>query len=135
MANKMPAQPPAKPFLSDVWYNRLKWIAQIFLPAVGTLYFALAGSLGLPAAEQVVGAILAFDTFLGALLGVSTRQYNNSGARFDGALVMASNDNRLIHNLEIITPPDQLGQQKEIILEVKKGGPADVVDLDEDLDR
>lgn len=56
-------------------YDFLKWIAQILLPAVATLYFAIAQIWGLPYAEQIVGTITAIDAFLGALLGVSTIQY------------------------------------------------------------
>ena len=62
--------------LSDSNYDWLKWVAQIFLPACGTLYFALAQIWGLPYAEQVVGSITAIDAFLGALLGISTHYYN-----------------------------------------------------------
>ena len=62
--------------LSNKIYDVLKWIAQYFLPAVGTLYFALAGIWGLPFGEEVVGTITAVDTFLGVLLGISTMQYN-----------------------------------------------------------
>ena len=62
--------------LSNVWYDRLKFVAQILLPALGTLYFALAGIWGFPYGEQIVGTITAVDTFLGALLGISTYQYN-----------------------------------------------------------
>jgi hypothetical protein len=61
--------------LSNDMYDRLKWIAQYFLPALGTLYFALAGVWGLPYGEQIVGTITAVDTFLGVLLGISTAQY------------------------------------------------------------
>lgn len=57
-------------------YDVLKWIAQILLPAIGTLYFAIASIWGLPYAEQIVGTITAFDAFLGALLGISTHYYN-----------------------------------------------------------
>ena len=49
-------------------YDILKWIAQYFLPAIGTLYFALAGIWGLPYGEQIVGTITAVDTFLGSSL-------------------------------------------------------------------
>ena len=59
-------------------YDILKWIAQYFLPAIGTLYFALAGIWGLPYGEQIVGTITAVDTFLGILLGISSAQYNNA---------------------------------------------------------
>ena len=57
-------------------YDFLKKIAQIWLPALGTLYFALAQIWGLPYAEQIVGSITAIDAFLGAVLGVSTYIYN-----------------------------------------------------------
>ena len=62
--------------MSNKVYDILKWIAQIFLPALGTLYFALAGIWDFPYAEGIVGTITAVDTFLGIILGISTIQYN-----------------------------------------------------------
>lgn len=62
--------------LSNKAYDILKWVAQLALPAIGTLYFALAGIWGFPYGEQVVGTITAVDTFLGVVLGISTAQYN-----------------------------------------------------------
>lgn len=56
-------------------YDVLKVIAQIILPALGTLYFALAGIWGLPYGEQIVGTITAVDAFLGALLKVSSDRW------------------------------------------------------------
>lgn len=64
--------------MSNKIYDTLKWIAQYVLPAIGTLYFALAGIWGLPYGEQVVGTITAVDTFLGVLLGISAAQYNKT---------------------------------------------------------
>lgn len=61
--------------MSNEMYDRLKFIAQIILPALGTLYFALASIWGLPYGEQIVGTITAVDAFLGACLGISTKQY------------------------------------------------------------
>lgn len=61
--------------MNDKVYDILKWIAMIVLPAIGTLYFALAGIWGLPYGEEIVGTITAIDTFLGALLGVSSASY------------------------------------------------------------
>lgn len=60
---------------SNKTYDILKWVAQILLPALGTLYFALASIWGFPYGEQIVGTITAIDAFLGALLGISTVQY------------------------------------------------------------
>lgn len=62
--------------MSNRTYDVLKWIAQILLPAIGTLYFALSEIWGFPYAEQVVGTITAVDAFLGVILGISTYQYN-----------------------------------------------------------
>ena len=56
----------------------LKFIALILLPAVGTLYFALARIWNFPFAEEIVGTIAAVDTFLGAILQISTAQYNKA---------------------------------------------------------
>lgn len=62
--------------LTDKTYNVLKWVALILLPAMGALYFGLAGIWNFPYGEQVVGTITVIDTFLGAILGISTVQYN-----------------------------------------------------------
>jgi hypothetical protein len=64
--------------MSNKVYDILKFIAQVVLPALGTLYFALAGIWGWPMGEQVVGTITAVDTFLGVLLGISTSRYNKT---------------------------------------------------------
>lgn len=61
--------------MSNRTYDTLKIVAQIVLPALGTLYFALAGIWGLPYGEQIVGTITAVDTFLGAVLKISSDRY------------------------------------------------------------
>ena len=61
--------------MSNRTYDVLKYIALIVLPAIGTLYFALASIWGLPYGEQIVGTITAIDTFLGAILKISTDHY------------------------------------------------------------
>lgn len=62
--------------MSNKTYDILVWIAQIVLPAIGTLYAALSGIWGFPYGEQVVGTITAVDVFLGALLKISSANYN-----------------------------------------------------------
>lgn len=61
--------------MSNKAYDILKWIALIALPAIATLYFAIAQIWGLPYGEQIVGTITAVDAFLGALLGISNYNY------------------------------------------------------------
>lgn len=62
--------------MSNSLYDVLKFVAQIVLPAVATLYFALASIWELPYGEQIVGTITAIDAFLGAILGISSVNYN-----------------------------------------------------------
>lgn len=61
--------------MSNKVYDILKEIALVWLPAIGTLYFALAGIWGFPYAEQIVGTITAIDTFLGTVLHISNKLY------------------------------------------------------------
>jgi len=65
--------------LNDKWYNVLKWVCMICLPAIATLWFTLGKIWGFPYLAEVEGTIVAIDTFLGALIGVSTIQYNKIG--------------------------------------------------------
>lgn len=66
--------------MSNKVYDVLKYIAQIVLPALGTLYFALAKIWSFPYGAEIVGTISAVDAFLGALLKISTNQYNKENA-------------------------------------------------------
>jgi len=62
--------------MSNKTYDILKWIALIVLPAIATLYSAIGRIWGLGYVEEVVGTITAIDTFLGALLGISSVNYS-----------------------------------------------------------
>lgn len=64
--------------INNKTYDALKWVALYLLPALGTLYFALAGIWGLPYGEEIVGTITATDAFLGVLLGLSSAQYKKT---------------------------------------------------------
>ena len=64
--------------MSNRCYDILKYIAQIVLPAIGALYFGLAKIWGFPYGTEIVGTIALVDTFLGALLKISTDNYNQT---------------------------------------------------------
>jgi hypothetical protein len=99
-------------------YDVLKFIAQILLPAVGALYFALAGIWGLPAAEEVVGTIVAVDAFIGVLLGISQVNFNNSEAKFDGTIGVTETDDKLTYVLNLNDDPVKLKDKSEVTLKV-----------------
>lgn len=103
--------------LNDKMYNLLKWIAQILLPAIGTLYFALSGIWNLPYGEEIIGTITAIDAFLGALLGLSSASYNKSEK--DGILeIDTSKAEKDSYLLKIKTPLDELRSKQSITLKV-----------------
>lgn len=61
--------------LSNKIYDVLKFIALIVLPALATLYATLGTIWGLPYVEEIPKTITAIDTFLGAILMISSAQY------------------------------------------------------------
>ena len=67
--------------MSNNTYDVLKKIAQIWIPAIATLYFALAQIWQWPYSEQIVGSLTALDAFLGAVLGISTMIYNKGAEK------------------------------------------------------
>ena len=62
--------------LSNKVYDILKFIAQIVLPAVATFYVTIAGIWGLPLGDEISRTVMAIDTLLGAILMISSHQYN-----------------------------------------------------------
>lgn len=66
-------------------YDVVKEVAQLYLPAAGTLYVGLAAIWGFPAAEEVSGTVIVVDTFLGAILKLSQIQYD--ARNVDGGVI------------------------------------------------
>lgn len=100
-------------------YNRLKFLALVVFPALGTLYFALAGIWGLPSAEQVVGTLVAFDTFLGVILQISSTNYNSTTAQ--GTLGIHETPGGKTFNLELEGDPEyELEGKDRVVFKVKK---------------
>ena len=92
--------------LNNKLYQALKWITIIVLPALATLYFALSQIWGLPYGSEVVATITATATFIGALIGVSTKNYNQSGD--DVILHGGENDALLEEEHELVEPDDAI---------------------------
>ena len=62
--------------LPDKVYDVLKWLSLIFFNAVGVLYKTLSAVWGLPYGEEIMTTCAAIALFIGALIGISTAQYN-----------------------------------------------------------
>ena len=61
--------------LSNKAYDIMKWFTMIVLPALSSLYVALASVWGLPYAEQIPATIMAVVLCLGAILQFSNANY------------------------------------------------------------
>ena len=64
--------------MSNKWYDRLKWVAILGLPALATAIRVIFGLWGIPHADAVAGTIDAIAVMLGTWLGVSNIQYKNA---------------------------------------------------------
>lgn len=81
------------PWLSDKAYVILEWVARVLLPSLATLYLALATLWGFPYGPQVVGTIVALDTFLGVFIGLAQRSYDSSEAKYNGSITVTPTEN------------------------------------------
>jgi len=64
--------------LTNITYDRLKYIAQIVLPALATLIIGICELWQLPNGAIIGGTIMLLDTFLGTLLQISTNNFNKA---------------------------------------------------------
>jgi hypothetical protein len=78
--------------ISNKTYDVLKRFVTLVMPATATLYAALAALWDLPNPEAVVGTIVALTTFCGVLLAFSSNSWNNSEGKYDGEIVVGSED-------------------------------------------
>lgn len=63
--------------LTNRTYDLLKWGVTIFLPALMTFVSGLGIVLNIENTEVIVAVIGLITTFLGSLIGISTKNYNN----------------------------------------------------------
>lgn len=76
--------------ISNKTYDVLKYIALIVLPALATLMLTLTGIWGIPYGEAIAGTITAVDVFLGAILNISSKEYelNEKNAALDSTIAL-----------------------------------------------
>lgn len=106
--------------LNDIWYSRLKWGVAIVLPALSSLYFGLANIYGWSNAEQVVGTLALLTTFLGTLLGVSTRNYNKTSVADGQIQVNTAEDGTPSLALQLEKTPEELAALRKVRFDVVK---------------
>ncbi len=104
--------------LSDNLYKTIKWAVGIVLPAAATLVLALGEIWDWPNMNQIVGTVTALTTFLGVVAGVSTFQYNESDAAFDGTMRVNRQGDGQMFDLILDEDPLNIAARKEIRFKV-----------------
>ena len=61
-----------KYILPDRWYDLIKFIVTVILPALSVAYVGLAGIWGFPYADEISRTIAVVYTFLCAVMGFSS---------------------------------------------------------------
>lgn len=128
-SSQTPSSTTSKPLLSSAVYDKLKHTAAIILPAVAALYIGLGQVWHFPNIEQVSGSIATVNTFLGVLLGLSTKQYNNSDAKYAG--VIQVDDSGATKKISLVVngdPEDVLSSASDVTFKVSDTGETPMVD-------
>lgn len=102
---------------SNKTYNRLKWFVTIVLPAISTLYLGLDQLYGIYDPIKVVGTITLFTTFLGVILGISTKRYNAANLG-DGQIVIKEDEEGKMFSLQLEKSPDELEAMGRVTFKV-----------------
>lgn len=78
--------------LNSKVYDTMKWVVQIFMPALITLYTGLASAWNWDHVVPTTTTLAAITTFLGVLLGLSSASWRASNDRNAGELRHVDND-------------------------------------------
>ena len=65
--------------LPDRIYDILKWVTLVVIPALAAAYVGMSEVWGWHYANEIAKTAAVVCTLLGALLGISTAQYNKEG--------------------------------------------------------
>lgn len=113
-------QPPTGFIFSEAMYNKLKYVAMILLPAFTAFYAVLGNIWDWPNVEEVLASLAGADALLGVLLGISTKSYNASDARFVGDIVVVeAEDGGKVYSLEFNGDPEaEIDGKSEVTFKV-----------------
>lgn len=103
-------------------YDFLKSLVMVILPAISTMYVALATLWGLGNVDKVVGTLVAATTFLGVLLRLAKRAYTKSGAQFDGAIHIVPTEDG--DAMKVAIDPAAIANKDSIQLKITQAPPS-----------
>lgn len=121
MSDDFPQESTPNPGLmvSNKFYNILKPVTSTLLPALITLYTTFATIWEWQNTDKVVLSAAAVNTFLGAVLLLSSKAYSNSDAKYDGSIdVLNTDDGHQVVQLNLPEDPSDLIAGKDVVLKI-----------------
>lgn len=103
--------------ISNTWYDRLKYIQMIVLPALAGTILALNAYWDIPNQDRIVGTIAVVGTFLGALLRQSSKNFQGAG---DLIVAEDATDGEVYTAAQFAIHPKHLKDGQNIVLNVKR---------------
>lgn len=101
---------------SNKTYDQLKWFAQYFVPALTTFWLALGKIWSFPYTVEIGATLSAIDIFLGALLGISKKNYKG-----DGTMVVNTEDpEKDVYTLNFNGDVSEIAEKKSVTFMVDK---------------
>ena len=100
--------------MTNKTYDALKYVALIIIPALATFANAIGVIWGVPHTNDVAMTITAFGVFLGATLGISSKNYE---PETHGNLVVTKHDDVYA---DFASEPTNLKDGDTIVLKVTK---------------
>jgi hypothetical protein len=110
-----------KAYLPEKWYNFLKWLNLIAIPAAVTAYLGLSDVMDLPNPAGVSAAAMVLMTLMGTLLGLSQARYDKLvDASTKGTIVVTEEDGQISYNLQVAVPPEKIKDLSTLTFDVQK---------------
>lgn len=108
--------------MTDKMYNRLKYTAQVFLPAFTAFYLSLGEIWGFPYQVQMGATFAAFNVLLGAVLMFSSIKYNKAQPTSSfGTINMEDDEDGVGLKLDL-GDPTELQHGQRVLMKVNRPG-------------
>lgn len=107
-----------KALLTNRVYDTAKNFVVLYIPAAVTLYIGLALIFGFPFVDEVTKATPLVLAFLGTVLKISDKTYENSGQKYDGAIVADPENEEGLYPLQIKLTAAELQNKDSVQLKV-----------------
>lgn len=107
-----------KSLLSNRAYDIAKNFTVLYIPAAVTAYVGIDAIVDIGPAPEVAAIAAVVLTFLGAVLKISDKTYENSGQKYDGAIVADPENEDGLYPLQIKLTASELQNKDSVQLKV-----------------